>query len=188
MRTSIRSSAGACAAAIAFAGLAGSAPADAGVIYSDTLTVYDGAGKVVDFVGATDAQESAGIFASSVAIDPSQFGNPTVLAEGNILPTFGYSDIVGVCTCGPGNGLALGFASDGDPGLIDYGQYPITIRENGPVDVTMYLDPGLRGQGYTAWFLSDGDVPEPATWALMLVGFGLAGAGLRRRAAVRTAA
>ena len=29
-------------------------------------------------------------------------------------------------------------------------------------------------------------VPEPASWALMIVGFGLAGAGLRRRAA-RTA-
>jgi hypothetical protein len=27
----------------------------------------------------------------------------------------------------------------------------------------------------------DGGVPEPATWALMLVGFGLAGVGLRRR-------
>ena len=24
-------------------------------------------------------------------------------------------------------------------------------------------------------------VPEPATWALMIMGFGLAGAGLRRR-------
>ena len=28
-------------------------------------------------------------------------------------------------------------------------------------------------------------VPEPATWALMLVGFGLAGAAMRRRSAVR---
>jgi hypothetical protein len=31
-------------------------------------------------------------------------------------------------------------------------------------------------------------VPEPATWAMMLLGFGLAGAGLRRRAGSRAAA
>lgn len=31
-------------------------------------------------------------------------------------------------------------------------------------------------------------VPEPATWAMMIVGFGLAGAALRRRPAVRLAA
>jgi hypothetical protein len=33
-----------------------------------------------------------------------------------------------------------------------------------------------------------GGVPEPAAWALMIAGFGLAGAGLRRQAAARIAA
>jgi hypothetical protein len=32
-----------------------------------------------------------------------------------------------------------------------------------------------------------GAVPEPAAWALMLAGFGLAGAGLRRRRALHAA-
>ena len=37
---------------------------------------------------------------------------------------------------------------------------------------------------YDTWLVRDPDfnpVPEPATWALMLVGFGLAGAAMRRR-------
>ena len=29
-------------------------------------------------------------------------------------------------------------------------------------------------------------VPEPATWAMMLAGFGMVGVGLRRRSAVKT--
>jgi hypothetical protein len=35
--------------------------------------------------------------------------------------------------------------------------------------------------------LSAGAVPEPATWLMMILGFGLVGAGLRRRGAVRPA-
>ena len=33
-----------------------------------------------------------------------------------------------------------------------------------------------------------GAVPEPATWALLIAGFGLAGSALRRRAGLRIAA
>jgi subtilisin-like proprotein convertase family protein len=43
----------------------------------------------------------------------------------------------------------------------------------------------------TGWSLqidSNGGVPEPAAWALMIVGFGLAGAALRRRSAMGDAA
>jgi hypothetical protein len=47
----------------------------------------------------------------------------------------------------------------------------------------------LQNQGYdftTAQMRAD-FVPEPGTWALMIAGFGLAGAALRRRAAGRAA-
>lgn len=53
----------------------------------------------------------------------------------------------------------------------------------------------VRVTGYSGYYAMDdvtyrpgvgGAVPEPATWALMIVGFGMAGMGLRRRGAART--
>ncbi|MBV8971379.1 MAG: PEP-CTERM sorting domain-containing protein [Sphingomonadaceae bacterium] len=47
-----------------------------------------------------------------------------------------------------------------------------------------------RGGGYESdnhtvgFYTATGGTPEPATWALLVTGFGLVGAGLRRRAAV----
>lgn len=41
---------------------------------------------------------------------------------------------------------------------------------------------------FTTAFEQTGGVPEPATWALMIAGFGLVGAGLRRRGGLATAA
>ena len=52
---------------------------------------------------------------------------------------------------------------------------------------------GPQGTGDEAWGLRDitvnatGGVPEPASWALMIGGFGLAGAALRRRRAALAA-
>jgi hypothetical protein len=180
------------AAAAAVAGIAASTAALAAPAYSDTLTVYDGAGNVVDFIGVTEAQEAANggnfVYTSSIAFDPSQLGNATVLAEPGVDPAIGYSDIVGICTGGVCGGGALGFASDTDSGSIYFGNFARTFLENGqPVNITLYLDPGLQAQGYSAYFWSDADVPEPAAWSLMLIGFGLAGGALRRRASVRAA-
>ena len=57
--------------------------------------------------------------------------------------------------------VATGFAPE------DFGAYTLTL--DGPGDIT------LGGGG--------GLVPEPATWAMMIGGFGLAGGALRRRKA-----
>ena len=45
---------------------------------------------------------------------------------------------------------------------------------------------GTPDYEYASWnyvFLADGTVPEPAAWALMITGFGLVGATMRRRRA-----
>lgn len=52
----------------------------------------------------------------------------------------------------------------------------------------LYLQTAQRGQAYTNLFVAGsgtgvGDVPEPATWAIMIGGIGLAGGALRRRKA-----
>ena len=51
----------------------------------------------------------------------------------------------------------------------------------GPVSAPTFL-PGVYTIGATSGRLTIAEaVPEPATWALMILGFGAAGAGLRRR-------
>ena len=61
------------------------------------------------------------------------------------------------------------------------------------LDPTISLAPGFADQGYQLLVAPDAQpptgVPEPAAWALMIVGFGLTGASVRRRrAAMRPAA
>jgi hypothetical protein len=59
----------------------------------------------------------------------------------------------------------------------------VDVEGMGPTNFT--LDPTFTAPGGTGTFiyspLVTGGVPEPATWALMTIGCGLAGAGLRRR-------
>ncbi len=60
------------------------------------------------------------------------------------------------------------------------------------IDPLLSLSPDLISQGYSLQVEPDalppstspGGVPEPAAWALMIAGFGMAGAGLRRRRAL----
>ncbi|MBB4618092.1 PEPxxWA-CTERM sorting domain-containing protein [Sphingomonas abaci] len=87
--------------------------------------------------------------------------------------------------------------------MLDAGQYWVSFASSGyssmmpgaprPMTQTAYLDPrwgwqsypmsmGVRISGVAA------AVPEPATWAMMIVGFGVAGGALRRRSSATRAA
>lgn len=56
-----------------------------------------------------------------------------------------------------------------------------------PGDTSAYVNDWAVGAQYTNYAFFTGGVPEPGVWALMLVGVGLSGAALRRRARTLTA-
>ncbi len=175
-----RIAAGISAGAVALA-LASSAGA---VAVYDTITVYDPSSAVFSTITTTAAQQAlnpaAITYLGGVGVDGGQFGNyGIVMASGIAI------DIFGIASGGP-DALDLAFA----PGLTaqTYAVQNVVIYTGLPIDMTKYLDPALQHEGYTAFFTATGDfqigVPEPATWALMIGGFGLAGATLRRRRTV----
>jgi hypothetical protein len=64
--------------------------------------------------------------------------------------------------------------------LAAYQSYLFTTRVGGDVNYGGQLGQGYRIDSITA----SGAVPEPATWAMFIAGFGLVGAAVRRRKAV----
>jgi PEP-CTERM motif len=156
-------------------GVANSARADQ---FSDSLTIFNGGGAIVDQVVVTEDQEVANganfLYYSNLApafFDQTQFGNATVLLESD----GSVSDIFGLATGGPNGDTVLAFASDTETASPDFGTFPRTFPEgNGIWDATFYLAPGLQANGWTATFISDPDgdrvVPEPASIALLGLG------------------
>lgn len=105
----------------------------------------------------------------------------TIFADSLSLAT----DLVASDTCKPGHGTFCAFihdATSANPTLIFFNNSLNTTPQNVWVAETLSLKftdaPGIEGPG----------VPEPATWAMMLVGFAGMGAALRRRRATQALA
>ena len=161
-------------------------------VISDTLTVYNSQGNIVQQVVALEGQE--GVLGATIFTLPpgfakfSLFGQATVLCESlpcdASSPISNFSDIVGIVNTGMGP-LRLGFSSDDENGLIYGPQGAIFLLEvpGFAYDVTNYLDPVHVRAGFTATFVSDADVsPVPEPTSLVLLGSGLLGlAGYSRR-------
>jgi hypothetical protein len=114
--------------------------------------------------------------------------------NGSELVSLGYPGVIRAGLPGPNAGLSLlsgqatgpAFAAGTNNGtqtltLVNptarFSGFFFTTREPGDVS---YL--GTLGQGYTIDSLTFG-VPEPASWAMLIAGFGLVGAASRRRRA-----
>lgn len=93
-----------------------------------------------------------------------------------------------------GAGYFIFYSDEGTDGLADTGlptgllDNHVTLAETGVEgsDGAFYTptanQPGyVPGFSVTYHFISDSAVPEPATWAMMLLGFGAIGVALRRR-------
>ena len=158
---------------------------------SDCLTVFNAAGAPVYRVSATESREKSDpgqIFFIDVAglANGDMVDSPTLLLD----PNGKISDAFGVAP-GENDKSFLAFISDstGITGKVSDICKDLTCLpegNGGPFDATKYLSHDFLEdhKGYTATFMSDSEVPEPATTGLF---FGLGALGLcvwkRRRTA-----
>jgi hypothetical protein len=153
---------------------------------SDRLWVLDPSGAQVYGESVSENKEIPNkIYYISVPglIDRTTYGKPDILLEP---PEFSaISDAVGVVFVG--GDYYLGFKSDagtGTPITIGTGKPTYMDETNVPLDVTKFLDSGLRKAGYTAYFRSDvvetSEIPEPATVVLLSAGLFVAVAVRKR--------
>jgi len=94
---------------------------------------------------------------------------------------YDYSASVGSLTLAAGTywfALQNADAGNGDYVYWDINNGPSVAYENTIGNVNGYLQPGTNS---TAFTLYTSQAPEPASWALMLGGFGLVGGAMRRR-------
>lgn len=108
-----------------------------------------------------------------------------VKPDGNLVPLINSgtirSGLNGAATVVNQNGLNDGTSTLTFPtpwGYFD--RYVLTTRVGGDV-----LFNGDFGQGYRLDSITVNIVPEPQTWALLIAGFAMVGASVRRRAAVK---
>ncbi|PZQ63660.1 MAG: hypothetical protein DI570_08250 [Phenylobacterium zucineum] len=143
---------------------------------------------IYDFAGYVDGSISAGIYASDVLA--------TVEFVSALTPQPGVDDdplvqnLVFTWIGAPFNASGGPFADVSFSGLtarsifsnvrLD-GFSAMAVTNNGAATDQPAYNTGLVGVAAGAI------VPEPATWALMIAGFGMAGATLRRRRTARTA-
>ena len=118
---------------------------------------------------------------TSTAADPDD--QLTNISSGSI------SNGTSVEICGTGGSTCAGGGSTGpDVGETSGGQFILAFTGGDPGTVTLtnatvrYQSTGLNGQGSGIGTPTNPPVvPEPATWAMMLLGFGAVGYSLRRR-------
>jgi hypothetical protein len=80
-------------------------------------------------------------------------------------------------------------AAAGQIFVIGFTNATLNLQDPNGVDSGIYTNGGYGGGSAPTLQLTSGAaVPEPATWAMMITGFGLAGATLRRRRTVAAAA
>jgi len=149
-----------------------------GDVFSNALVTFTGTGDTTQVIGHSQIShlpinvDVAGVGSDVFTDDFLVFAND--IANTNI----GFGDIT--------NGLALLYVNGAINGYDLKGDFLLTggVARNLNAD---YATGGgvfsFRSTGEVATFRAElgSATPEPATWALMIAGFGLAGAALRRR-------
>jgi hypothetical protein len=187
---------GAALAAVATMAVAGSANA-AHFIGSYSVDAYTGNNGLqistqdlpggIDFtlnsIGSWDTETLFKIYTTEGSVDNSDMIPRPITVHFNFTsPTSFGGDVTG-STYGEVSGrYENGHVTWNDPVFLSFtgGQLKVTMND---ADFNSgYYDLGNYGANITARFeLVGAAVPEPATWAMMIAGFGMAGAAVRRR-------
>jgi hypothetical protein len=156
----------------------------AGNIFSGPIAATFGdtgipAGSFTDIYSFTIPQTGTGSGSVTTTVDIGGFGGATdldilsVMVNG-LAATPVYRDLAGnVCTT-PGSGTC------GATETFAINNVPITANVLNNITITG-TSRGLGSYGGNATFIPASSVPEPATWAMMLLGFGAAGMYLRTK-------
>lgn len=169
--------------------------------------------KLLASIATVSAFSMSSAFAATIIISPSvpagTFENQTVVCTGSpclfsdsgtFATPVGFNRVGATVTSGPSvvgsdtdidfitgflNGTAFSFTSTGavDQGFV----LPVALM-TGALNTLSFTGRGFGNASSgsyagTLTFTNVPGVPEPATWAMMLLGFGILGFSLRRRAA-----
>jgi hypothetical protein len=109
---------------------------------------------------------------------PGTFFSPTPDVEAHLKNGSGLIQLYGGDDSGSRYGLGFNIDADGNPSAAEYGAYYNIDATDGYFAITTKATLGSPSNVST-----DGvsPVPEPASWAMMLAGFGVMGASLRYR-------
>lgn len=153
-----------------------------------TITFTNG-GRVTVFNGSLDGRERIwGTFSPDIGTTAFSTGSLQLLGiQGDYL---GPATITSI----PVNG-AIGFAGRGDLTNTSFSFSGITFSieyidesTEGDFPLTTHVTPSFLSFPFETVIISESVVPEPATWAIMILGFGAAGSAFRRRRRIATAA
>ena len=142
-------------------------PLREGILFTSNLVGFKLRGLKLSFVDSDDTLQLFGVGASGNLID------------------FGYSGVIRANTVGSSlGGAATGVNTTANNGTVvltlnsptaNFQRYLLTTRVGGDTSFMNTFGQGYRVDGVM------GSVPEPTTWALLIVGFGFVGAAARRR-------
>ena len=153
-------------------------------------------GTYTAFLGATGAGDTLSQVLNTVAGDTYAVSfQLATQGNGDFGPANSFLATIGGLTILKANNAVPSVYGSGQSAFSVFSYYPYTFTATGSSTLLQftynnqpgYFDLDNVSVNGTPGVSVGGAVPEPATWALMLVGFGMVGAGMRQRKLVRRA-